>query len=461
MSPSGVERPTIFALPALGSGARSFEPLAAALAADADLVAIDLPGFGGRSAADGTTVDEMVALVLREIRRRQPHRWLLLGHSMGGKIASLVAARTLSGDAPLFGLAGVVLLAGSPPSPEPMDEDRRERMLSWTADGSRLNAAQIREFIDGNVGAPLPDDRDALMRELLAAADPEAWTAWLQRGSREDRSAETGVLDLPALVIAGGEDADLGEEAQRAVNGPVYPRARFATLDGAGHLLPLERPDEVAAAIRRWWAEEAGTAPALPADYARMLASSRVAPRTRAALARRAVADDLEATPRALDAAQLARLRVLADLLLPQPGRAIDLAARVDARLAAGTGDGWRNDLLPADPEAYRAGLDVLRELDGADDDRRRAIVAAAIAGDGAGVGAGVDAALSPEALRAWLEDVRVDLVQQWLAHPAAMAAIGYDGVASGGQRLRIQGFEILGLGRREAWEPAMTEGAA
>jgi len=169
VSSPGADRPTIFALPALGSGARSFEPLAAALADVADLVAIDLPGFGSRPAADGTAVDDMVAMVLREIRRHQPHRWVLLGHSMGGKIATLVAARTLAGEAPLFGLAGVVLLAGSPPSPEPMDEERRARMLSWTADGSPLDAAQIREFIDANVGAALPEDRDALMRELLAA----------------------------------------------------------------------------------------------------------------------------------------------------------------------------------------------------------------------------------------------------------------------------------------------------
>ncbi len=60
-----------------------------------------------------------------------------------------------------------------------------------------------------------------------------------------------GRLDVPALVLAGGADGDLGPRAQRELNGAVYPRAEFTTLQGAGHLLPLERPAEVASAVRQ------------------------------------------------------------------------------------------------------------------------------------------------------------------------------------------------------------------
>jgi hypothetical protein len=55
-----------------------------------------------------------------------------------------------------------------------------------------------------------------------------------------------------------------------------------------------------------------------------------------------------------------------------------------------------------------------------------------------------------------WFEDARTDLVRQWLAHPATMARIGFDGFANGGDGARKQGFERLAAGEREAWEPVM-----
>ena len=88
-------RPTIFLLHALGMSAREFDGVAARLADTGDVVALDLPGFGDASAASGVTVDDMAALVVRKVRRHAPGRWLLVGHSMGGKVASVVASRAL------------------------------------------------------------------------------------------------------------------------------------------------------------------------------------------------------------------------------------------------------------------------------------------------------------------------------------------------------------------------------
>ncbi len=159
----------------------------------------------------------MVGHVVRGIRRHGSTRFVLVGHSMGGKIASLVAARTLDGSSGLFGLAGVVLLAGSPPSPEPMGDDARAQMLSWARAGiagdGHLATADARTFIDDNVGAPLsPENDDRALSDVLRSA-AEAWLAWFERGSREDRAAEVGILDVPALIVAGGPT---GPSARRA-----------------------------------------------------------------------------------------------------------------------------------------------------------------------------------------------------------------------------------------------------
>ncbi len=445
-------RPTVFCLHALGSSAREFEGIAARLADDVDVVGLDLPGFGDLSAADGVTVDEMVAYVVRRIRSHGATRWMILGHSMGGKIASIVASRVLSGDAPLFGLAGVVLLAGSPPVPEPMDEERRERMLAWTDQGG-LDDDAAREFVDANTGAPLPDDKLRAALTDLRRTSREAWRAWLQHGSREDWSEQVGTLDVPVLIVSGGADGDLGPENQQRLNGAVYTRPRFLTLDGAGHLLPLERTDEVSEAIRAFWFGEAGRSPVIPTDWSRLVASPRVQPRTRGILARRALADNPRYKPRVLSARHIITLRAVAARVVPQEGVPIDLATRIDGELADGKGDGWRSKELPSDIEAYRIALDALDGLENLADAEQDDALASLAADDGPGLGS-----MTQAAANAWFEDVRAALVRTWLAHSATMARIGFDGFANGSSGRDLSGYQLLAAGEREAWEPTLKE---
>lgn len=140
---------TVYALHALGGSAAEFRPVAAALRPGIRLVPIDLPGFGDAVDLPGYTVAEMADVVIDRIRRDDSAhggRWLLLGHSMGGKVASVVARRALAGDDPVFGFAGVVLVAASPPTPEPMSEDKRAEMIGWARDGW-LGENEARAFV--------------------------------------------------------------------------------------------------------------------------------------------------------------------------------------------------------------------------------------------------------------------------------------------------------------------------
>lgn len=237
---------TVVCLHALGSSRLAFDALAAELGPEFELLALDLPGFGDAPVELGTSVRAMADHVVQRLSAVDDD-WILLGHSMGGKIASVVAARALAGELP--SPSGVLLLAGSPPVPEPMAEERRELMLSWVRDGP-LDAAAASEFVAANVGGPLElAAAERAVTDLLRSS-PLAWRNWLEFGSREDWSERVGVLDLPAVLVAGGADGDLGENAQRELNGVAYPRATFVTLPGAGHLLPLERPREVASVVR-------------------------------------------------------------------------------------------------------------------------------------------------------------------------------------------------------------------
>ena len=445
---------TVYALHALGGSGAAFRALAEHLDPGIRLITIDLPGFGDARDEHGYGVAAMADHVLAQIHRDGAARWVLLGHSMGGKVASVVARRALQGEDPVFGLAGVVLVAASPPTPEPMSEDKRADMLAW-ADAGGLSEHQARTFVEDNTALPLPRESDSRTIDDLRRAAPAAWTAWLADGSREDVSDEVGVLDVPAVVVAGEDDRDLGADAQPRLHAAVYPRARFVRLRETGHLVPQERPAQLAAAIAALRDEITARSPLVPEEWARLIASPAVEPRVRASLAARAIADDPAYRPRALTPAQLETLRRFAEVVVPQsaaPGEGrIDLAARWDRQLAAGDGDGWRPADLPPDAVAARMALDALGRVD-LDGEAGRSAVSALVEG----ALAPRDAALSPAQLQAWAEDARVDLVRHWLAHPASLARTGNDTFATRGigGADRPRGFTLLGAGRRADWEP-------
>ena len=94
---------------------------------------------------------------------------------MGGKFATILASGKIGGLPPA---RGVLLLAGSPPSPEPMGEDRRAEMIGWAADG-HIDEREATTFVSANVGAPLPADAARLAVADVMASSAAAWTCLL------------------------------------------------------------------------------------------------------------------------------------------------------------------------------------------------------------------------------------------------------------------------------------------
>ncbi|MGO2660643.1 alpha/beta fold hydrolase [Mycetocola reblochoni] len=237
---------TVLALHGLGGAAATFGPLADHLPPELTLVPIDLPGFG--SAADdprGGDLRSMTDAAIARAPRDLP--WVVLGHSMGGKVALLVAA-ALAGTA--IGPSAAVLLAGSPATPEPMPDDKREQMIGWARTG--LTAERAEQFLDDDCASPLPAAEHSIAVGTITASAPRAWESWFTRGSREDVSEETAGLALPALVLGGTEDETLGAAAQPALQARSLPNARHVALPATGHQIPLERPHETAEQILRF-----------------------------------------------------------------------------------------------------------------------------------------------------------------------------------------------------------------
>jgi pimeloyl-ACP methyl ester carboxylesterase len=458
----------LFCLHFLGGSARTWERLARALDGVVTCAPVDLPGFGHESGTTGFSVTAMVDHVAAAIRARAPARYAIAGHSMGAKVALALARRAEDGAPGLSGLTDLVLVSGSPPSPEPIPDDRRSHMLAWIDADPKTRQREAQAFVHANVGGGLDAEAEARAVTDVLRAAPDAWKAWLESGSREDWCRRIGVLHTPALILAGSEDADLGPDAQRALTAPHLAHYRLETVPGVGHLLPLERPDVLAehllAHMRQRPSAPASAAPEVPVTYAALIASERVNGRLREALEARARPDDPAASPQAVDPVESAILRAVLIRVLPVPG--LDLAARIDRRLADG-GDGWRFAALPPDAQAYRSGLRTLDAaaraarrrpfvaLDGANQD---ALLVLTQRGD-LQVPETLGGRLTAEGMRAWFEDLRADAARLWLSHPAALARIGFSGIGAGGDRpdgiaAGLPGFHEVGLDSPEAWEP-------
>ena len=203
------------------------------------------------------------------------------------------------------------------------------------------------------------------------------------------------------------------------------------------------------------------TAPGIPPAYRRLIESSRVSTGTRDALLARARPDSAAYRPVSLSQEDFATLQAVTDCVVPQPDDAfIDVAARIDAQLGEGKGDGWRYDDLPPDAQAYGAGLRTLnhvaraehgRDFAALDADARGEILQRAASGR---LEAAANGSFDGRQMSLWFEDLRGDAVRLYVAHPATLARIGFGGLAYGGDGAGKPGFAHVGIGAREAWEP-------
>lgn len=234
-------RPTVVLLHQFGGSARSWDMVINRLGGAFPTLALDLPGFGDAGGASGPyTVDAYADFVEAEMRVRGLVRAVLVGHSMGGKVALALAARCPPG------LRSLVLLAPSPPTPEHIEDDGRAALLGGWATYS--NASRMLANITARA---LPEDARRRAVADLMRCGKAAWSAWLNTGSREDITSVMPPIMVPVTILSGTCDTVLPTALLRREVAGRLRTADLQTVPGAGHLLPFEAPNAVAAAIAR------------------------------------------------------------------------------------------------------------------------------------------------------------------------------------------------------------------
>ncbi|KAF5248219.1 hypothetical protein FANTH_6011 [Fusarium anthophilum] len=235
--------PTIFFLHFWGGSSKTWSPVNHLIAPAFPTVRIDFRGWGNSTGpADETrySVLQLAVDVEFVITQLNLQKYIIVGHSMGAKVAQAIAGRNLVG-----GLAGLVLLCPAPPTPLTLPEEMRDQQVS--AYDNALNA----EFVARKVltAKPLPDGTIKEIVEDMLKGSPSAKAAWPRYAMEEDILELAKRISIPSIVVAGGKDqvepvARVKDEVSGNISG-----AKFLVLEEVGHLAPLEAPEEVAEII--------------------------------------------------------------------------------------------------------------------------------------------------------------------------------------------------------------------
>lgn len=223
-----------------GGSSRTWAGVIAGLAASARCVALDARGWGRSEALDGRYDLNAMADDVEDVAAAlELERYALVGHSMGGKVAQVVAAR---GASPV---AGLVLVAPAPPGPMPVPVEGRAAMLA-----SYQSREGVEQAIPVLAGRALNDaEREQVIADTLAGA-PAAKREWTERGMVATVSPQLRDFTGPVRVVVGELDRVERPNALRAAFASALPQAVVTTVPGAGHLLPIERPSAVVSACR-------------------------------------------------------------------------------------------------------------------------------------------------------------------------------------------------------------------
>lgn len=243
--------PTVVMLHGFTGSKENWFPVARRLRERYRVVVPDLPGWGESNRIDDANYgflaqSQRVARFLQAVSPDEPV--VLLGHSMGGGIAALTAARHPERVArvALIDAAGVRfrdnrfgidVLAGRNPFAV-HDEASLQRYLDTV-------------FFDdaAKPTIPWPADRVYIARRTQDAAFEQAVLDRIGRSDERFLPGDDAVrIRQPALLLWCRQDAVIDASAL-ALYAQRIPQARRVMLEGCGHMSILEKPDAVANAV--------------------------------------------------------------------------------------------------------------------------------------------------------------------------------------------------------------------
>jgi pimeloyl-ACP methyl ester carboxylesterase len=202
----------------------------------ATVYTLDLPSHGRSEGQGRDTVTGYAEDVLAFFDAVGIERAVVVGHSMGGAIALTMAL-----DSPER-VAGLVLIATG----------ARLRVAPSILERIPTDFEAALDIITRYAWAPeVSSELVDLGREHLREAGPDVLLGDLTACDRFDVMERLGEIDVPTLVLSGSADRLAPVKYARYLADHISS-AQIVIIEGAGHMVMLERPTEVAEAVREF-----------------------------------------------------------------------------------------------------------------------------------------------------------------------------------------------------------------
>lgn len=238
----------LLVLHGLFGSARNWQTLARRFAESRRVYALDLRNHGGAPWADGMSYPEMADDVLRFLDDRGFARAAVVGHSMGGKVA-MTLAQTHPDRVERLVVADIAPVAYTHTHAPYV-----AAMKAADLDGCTRRPQVEAQLADAVPEAPL---RSFLMQNLVLENGKFLWRINLDAIG----AGMAGLIGYPELgdtrydgpsLFIGGTKSDYILPEHHAAIRRRFPKAEIAMIEGAGHWLHAERPDEFAALVERF-----------------------------------------------------------------------------------------------------------------------------------------------------------------------------------------------------------------
>ncbi len=187
-------------------------------------------------------VDDIAADMLT----RCPPRFHLAGFSFGGYVALAMLEQ-----APQR-VAGLSLIATTSFADTPQQAEAREAAATAAGRGDHMKLVEGPGAIALHPDAAAKPEVAALRLRIARAYGADRFIAHQHASkARPDRTSLLSASSIPLLFVASGDDRVIPLDAVRRMSAAV-PRARLECVPRAGHLLPIEQPQALAALLTAW-----------------------------------------------------------------------------------------------------------------------------------------------------------------------------------------------------------------
>lgn len=256
-------RPNLLLLHGFANSLQSFRDLGPALAGDAHVVAVDMPGFGlsSKPSPHDYSNEAQAAAVRSFARAIGLGGFVVVGHSLGGAVAEHLALQ--APEATGLVLLNPGILSTGVGAFGKLDFFPMPRVSARMFGDRGFRARLLRKsYVDPSIVT------EQVLDDLMLAARSEGYLAgmsWMMGQYREGREVPLlAQLRVPTLIVWGVQDRNKPPGESRQLQS-LIKGSRLVEIAHAGHYVHEEAAAEVAAAIRAELARLAAPRPELPA----------------------------------------------------------------------------------------------------------------------------------------------------------------------------------------------------